>query len=313
MITGTIGFCTDQGLGIQTKAFFEHGLIQKILIQRHGSYENHYDWYTPEQKVNSVEELLDSCDRLIFFETLWDKWHIIPLARARGIKTIFVMHYECSKLPPPYWCDVYVAPSAIDYQLWQPYVKEIHRINIPVEMPFKKRTKAEVFVHNSGHGGLLGRNSTQELLDAMQYVKSPIKLIVRTQNGNYKSNDPRVEIIRGSVPYEQLFSAGDVFILPDKFGGSFLPMQEAAASGMVVLASDRLSNRWLKPECLIPTAGFRKATIAVEFDSAIISPGAIAERIDFWYGKDITRYSLANKAWAEQNSWEKLKPRYEAL
>jgi glycosyltransferase involved in cell wall biosynthesis len=159
-----------------------------------------------------------------------------------------------------------------------------------------------------------GRNGTKELLEAMQYVKSPIKLLVRIQNGSLRSDDPRVEIIHGSVPYETLWTTGDVLIFPEKFGGSFLPMQEAFASGLAVMASDRFpTNSWLPKELLIPVKGYKKERIGAEFDCAILNPKNIAKKIDEIYGTDISKYSKMGKKWAEENSWEKLAPKYKAL
>jgi glycosyltransferase involved in cell wall biosynthesis len=305
-MTGTINYAVASGLGNQTKAFVDHGLIDKILIQPHSTYpvEHHYK---PEQVANSIEELL-KCDRLIFMETVFN-WRIIAEARRRGIKTILITHYECTPDPLPWYPDVLVAPSSTDLE----YFPSAVRINIPVEYPWKLRKRARVFVHNAGHGGLGGRNGTKELLEAMQYVKSPIKLLVRTQNGSLRSDDPRVEIIHGSVPYESLWSVGDVCILPEKFGGSFLPMQEAFASGMPVMASNRDNNHWLPKELLIPVSSYKEDRISTKFQSAIIDPKEIARMLDFWYDKDITEYSKMGKKWAEDNSWEKLKPLYDSL
>ena len=70
-------------------------------------------------------------------------------------------------------------------------------------------------------------------------------------------------------------------------------------------------NTWLPNELLIPVKGYKKETIAVEFDSAIIDPKDIAETIDRWYNKDITKYSLMGKEWGEKNNWSNLKKEYE--
>jgi hypothetical protein len=273
------------------------------------------DWYTDEQKVSSIEELLDVCDRLIFIETPFN-WKIIPMARERGIKVILVSMYECTQYPFPYYPDVLVGCSAIEVEHYKKLgcaIPCVH-INAPVDMKWKLHEKAEVFIHNAGHGGLGGRNGTKELLEAMQYVKSPIKLIVRAQNGGLKSNDARVEIINHSVPYDELWATGDVFIIPEKFGGSFLPMQEAFASGMAVMASDRFpTNDWLPKELLIPVAGYKKERIGAEFDCALLDPKKIAEKIDEWYGKDISKFSLLGKEWGANNSWDVLKLQYEKI
>lgn len=312
-MTGTIAFDCSSGLGIQTKSFIDHGIIDKILVRPHSTYPSE-GWY---EKIASIheDELLDACDKLIFIETPFN-WNIIPRARARGIKTILLAMYECTQYPFPYYPDVLVGCSAMEPEHYKNLgcsIPCIH-INAPVDMKWKLRTKAKVFIHNSGHGGLGGRNGTKELLEAMQYVKSPIKLLVRTQNGSLRSDDPRVEIIHGSIPYEDLWTTGDVLVFPEKFGGSFLPMQEAFASGLAVMASDRFpTNSWLPKELLIPVKGYTKERIGSEFDCAILDPKLIAQKIDEVYGTDISKYSKMGKAWATENSWEKLKPKYEAL
>jgi len=311
-MTGTICYATQSGLGIQAKSFIEHGIIDKIFVYPHSTYKTE-DWYGKE-RVNRIEDLYE-CDKLMFFETPFN-WKVIPEARSRGIKTILLAMYECTQYPFPYYPDVLVGGSEIEVEHYKKLACGIpcHYINVPVEMKWKLRERAEVFIHNAGHGGLGGRNGTKELLEAMKYVKSPIKLKVRSQNLNLKSDDPRVEIFRGDMPYEDLWKDGDILIFPEKFGGSFLPMQEAYASGIPVMASDRFpTNTWLPKELLIDTDGFVKERIGAEFDCAILNPKKIAQKIDEWYGKDITKYSLMGKEWAKNNSWEALKPKYLSL
>lgn len=195
---------------------------------------------------------------------------------------------------------------------------QIKQINIPVDTKIHKwrlRTKACVFIMNAGHGGIGGRNGLKELILSIRFIKSPIKLIIRSQNPIIdKYEDPRVEYVVGDLSYEDLFTVGDVFVYPDKFGGSCLPLQEAFASGMLVMATNRYpSNKWLPNEPLIPIKGYKRERISVEFDSAIVDPKDIAKCIDDWYDKDITEYSLAGKKWAKDNSWDNLKKQYEAI
>lgn len=306
---GIVCYATEQGLGRQAKSFYDNGLIDEVFVWPHPQYDNHYEWYP--NSVVSFTELLRRVDEVWFLETPFD-WKFIIQAREAGVKTVFFAMYECSRNPLPYIPDVIVGGSVMEREYYGEQVKVIN-VPAPKEIKWKLRKKAEVFVHNAGHGGLGGRNGTKELLEAMKYVKSPIKLIVRSQF-QIKSDDPRVEIRVGDFPYETLFDEGDVFIYPDKFGGSCLPLQESHSAGMMVMASDRHpSNTWLPTEPLIPIQGYKKEKITCEFDSAIVDPKVIAETIDAWYGKDITKYSLAGKKWAEDNSWEALKPLYEAL
>jgi hypothetical protein len=245
---------------------------------------------------------------MFYFEEAFD-WKLIPMARNRGIKNVFMPMYECTRQPLPYEPDLILCPSALDLQYFKD--KNAIQVTVPVDVECRERKKAKIFVHNAGNGGLGGRNGTKELLEAMQYVKSPIQLIIRTQESDIKSFDKRVIVEKGTIPKENLFKYGDVFIFPEKFNGLSLPLQEAYASGMLVMSTDRFPmNTWLPKEPLIPVKGYKKERIAVEFDYAIIDPKDIAKKIDEWYGKDITKYSEMGRVWALKNNWETLKNDY---
>lgn len=311
-VTGTICFATESGLGIEARAFITHGVVDKILIAPHARYANYPEWYTQEQRCPDEDALLRDCERLMFFESAFGREALLRKARERGVKLVLMTHYEFTGPVLDGQFDALVAPSDEDLRHYSNAV----RINVPADAAWRQRTRALTFVHNAGHGGVKGRNGTQELLDAMVYVKSPIKLIVRVQPSAHvsvQSNDPRVELRLGTAPSEELFDEGDVFVMPDKFGGSFLPMQEAFASGMLVMASDRENNRWLPNEFLIPVDRYVDDFIRLAFKSAVVTPRAIAAKIDEIYGQDITSVSLAGRTWAEVNSWDALRGAYEAL
>lgn len=310
---GAVVLSTEQGLGYLAKDFYGNGVIDKVLIRPHGSRTNHYDWFSNGKVLDKAnyEWFFEDLDAIVYFEEPFD-WTLIPEARKRGIKNVFVPMYECTRYPFPYEPDVVVCTSDLDLKFYEG--KNTVRLNVPVNVKWKQRTRAKVFVHNAGNGGLGGRNGTKELLEAMQYVKSPIELKIRAQSGQYTSDDHRVSFEFGTIPKEELFSDGDVFIFPEKFNGLSLPLQEAFASGMLVMCGNRFPmNTWLPTEPMIPIDNYKKERIAVEFDSAIYDPKKIAETIDYWYNKDITDFSLVGKAWAHQNSWSELKDKYKKL
>jgi hypothetical protein len=315
MKTGTICYAVESGLGIQAKSFIDHGIIDKILIWPHSTYKPQ-KWYKKSQIASSVDELLDTCDRLFFFETPFD-WSVVRKARERGIKTILMLMYEFTPWPMPYFPDVLVGGSLAEVETCKQlgFKAPCRHINAPVEAKWRQRHYAKVFIHNAGHGGLKGRNGTKELLEAMKYVKSRVKLIVRTQNGGLECDDPRVEIVNHAVPYDELWSVGDMLVFPEKFGGSFLPMQEAFASGMPVMATNRFpTNTWLPWDLLIPTDGFEMVGFGnLQIEFAKLNPKKIAAKIDEWYGQDISAYSLMGKEWAKHNSWEVSGPKFKTL
>ena len=308
-MTGSVVLATEQGLGYLAKAFYDNGIIDKVAIQRHSDRKNHYEWYPNHV---STDELLETCDTLLFFETPFD-WKIIPRAREKGIKIILMPMYECTRYPFPYEPDEVWCPSKLDYDF---YVKNgqtnCKLVQVPVDVKHVIRRKACTFVHNAGNGGLGGRNGTKELIEAMRHVKSPIKLIIRSQIPIKQSDDPRIEYRIGN--FDDIWSEGDVFVFPEKFNGLSLPLQEAFASGMGIMCGARYPmTDWLPNEIMFPVKEYKKERIAVEFDSAVYDPKDIAAKIDEWYGRDITRLSLLGKDFGKKNSWKALKETYEKL
>jgi hypothetical protein len=300
-MTGAVILACEQGLGYMAKDFYDNGVIQKVFIHPHSSRKNHPEWYRPEDRLQNLGQLLE-CDSIVFFENPF-YWKLIPMAREKGVKTVLFPMYECTPYPLFYEPDLILSPSALDKQ----YYPNSIQVTIPVDVKWKQRTKAKVFIHNGGNLGLGGRNGTAEVLEAMQYVKSPIKLIVRSQIALGRIDDPRVEIQVGTVPKDELWSTGDVFLFPEKFNGLSLPLQEAFASGMGIMCGERFPmTEWLPRDLMIPVASYKKEKIAVEFDSAVIHSQAIAKKIDEAYDSDISKLSTLGREWGKKNSWKKL-------
>jgi hypothetical protein len=155
-MTGSIVLATKQGLGVLAKAFYDNGVIDIVKVKEHTSRQNYWDWYP--NRVGNVDDLL-KCDKLIFFETPFDL-DLMKRAKAKGIKIIFVPMYECSNPQIVKMADVIISPSLLD----QKYYEGSRVITIPVDVKWRQRERALVFVHNAGNGGLGGRNGTKELL-----------------------------------------------------------------------------------------------------------------------------------------------------
>ena len=296
-----------------------------MLLVRHSSRKNRWGWYPDD--TPHYTGFQSACyfvvnaklDTLLILETPFD-WKIVDFCKQVGVKTYVMPMYECMprNFPQP---DRFICPSLLDLQHF-PGDRSVH-IPVPVEVEWQQRTQANHFVHNAGNLGLRGRNGTLELLQAMEWVKSPIQLTVRAQPLTFKKllnrvpnvrTDDRITVQLGTIPHEELWNVGDVFIWPEKFNGLSLPLQEARAAGMLVISTDRFPmNEWLPTEPLIPVSRTQRVCISKRcrtFVESTVSPRAIAQKIDEWYGKDITQYSLDGKFWAETMSWDVLSPLY---
>lgn len=329
-VVGTISYSVRSGLGILAREFIKNKVVDRILVIKHPRYEPQ-PYYTKE--AFHEDDFLEGLTTLLLFENAFKRWDLVKKAKDRGIKVVMMQMYEYTPFPLPVPADLFIATSDLDqdtYESLYPGCNQV-RINVPVDVPFSLRKKAEVFIHNAGHGGDGYRNGTPELLQAMTYVKSPIKLLIRAQpdapqmkslfarypriwKGGSLSGDKRIELILRNVPDDELYSKGDVFIFPEKFNGLSLPLQEAYASGMGIMCTYRFPmTRWLPKDMMIPFSQTKTRTIMVPIVEEISSPQEIARTIDEWYGKDISALSFSGKTWAEKNSWSVLKPKYDEV
>ena len=330
MRLGTVAYATTQGLGYLAKSFFDAQIITDVMVFRHphGDRPSHMEWYPPGTIEltkrpfvgEAIERWLDDLDIVLFFETPFD-WQFVKRCKERGVKTAIMPMYEWFLERPPYDFDLYLNPSRLD----QDYFPQGTFIPVPAPQgTWKQRTVAKRFLHNSGNIGSRNHKGTLELMRAMQYVKSPIELTIRSQHTAGLNRlissvpgireDKRVTFVGHEVPYETLFDGFDVLVAPEKYNGLSLPLQEAHAAGLLVSTTDRYpTNTWLPKEPLIPALSFSKARTQpghLEFEECTVDPHTIAAVIDSWYGQDIISYSQAGLEYAQANSFDVLKPRY---
>src|SRR5437667_5212138 len=181
MRIGTIAYATSRGLGHLARDFYKNGVITDVLVVRHNSVPTHDEWYpgAPQTLLRPFDHKLarDFCsemDAMLFFETPFD-WNIIPFCRGRGIRTFLMPMYECT---PIQRCepDRYICPSLLDLQY---FPNNSIFLPIPVDYQWRLRERALTYLHNGGYLGLRGREGTTLLIEAMQFVKSPLKLTLR--------------------------------------------------------------------------------------------------------------------------------------
>lgn len=327
MRIGTVCFAIERGLGYLAKSFYDNGIITDVAVVLHGRIPDQLDWYPEHVRIATrpfcnpeTQAFIRKMDVMLFFETPFD-WDFIKYAKKVGVKTVLMLMYECtpSLITPENKPDLYLCPSLLDMEY---FPNNSVFIPVPVGEPWILRTKAHTFVHNCGYIGLKGRSGTVELLKAVKYIQTPLTLKIRSQDTRLRGmvraagveEDARIQVHVGTLPYADLRTGCDVAVCPEKFNGLSLPLQEARASGMLVMASDRHpANTWLPPEPLIPVCGYRKQRVGrrfLEFDEAQINSRQIASTMDAWYGQDITDYSVAGREWAKTMSWEVLKPKY---
>ena len=320
---GSVVFAANTGLGILAKSFYDNGVVDKVLLYDHPKYGTENDWYKSEDTCKCIASFFEDIDVLLLFEACNlanpGEWSLAAAAKEKGIKVILMPMYESTPYPLPEVVapDKWIYPSKLDELVYTKHGEVGDFVQVPVKVEGRLRKKAKVFVHNAGSNNsqYMDRNGTELLLKALPYVKSPIKLIFRSRDTSWDINDDRVDFRLGDAEYDTMWDEGDVFIFPESYNGLCLPLQEAFAAGMLVMAGDRFPiNTWLPKEPLLAVGEYKKIRNDwQELELSSYNCIELAALIDSWYDKDIESFSRKGLEWAQENSWDKLKPVYERV
>jgi glycosyltransferase involved in cell wall biosynthesis len=208
---------------------------------------------------------------LLTFEIPYN-YDVIRIAKNRGIKTVIQNNWEFTDylknadLPLPdllvnhsYWhLDEQKArwPQITGYCPTPIFTEDYDDIMLGnLDRPDRDEHHLRRFVHIAGRKTYQDRNGTQDLLDAMKLVPKDeeFELVIKSQNADVGPfNDKRITIDRSMpVDEKQLYRGFDVMVMPRKYGGASLPMNEALMAGLPVIMpridpNDKiLPNNWL--------------------------------------------------------------------
>ena len=320
MRLGLIARYDNSGLGTLSWEFARHLRPDKVLLVENGvhqTFPERFSGFDTRRVLTGIQgmtrEWLLDVDVLLSFETFYD-WSLIKDTRKRGVKTALYTMYEMTPERIPLHPDLYLCPSRIDYDV-MPKPKVYLPTPVATDrLRWKERTIATRFIHTASHGGVSGRKGTQKLIDAWSMVTGDVPLTIYTWKP-FTTNDSRISIeVVNFRNYWQVWREGDVLVYPQDYNGISLPVAEAFASGLGVITTDIYPfNEYLPKELLFEHGGAyrtRAAPILMEVDAVKIVPEKIAEKVNEWAGKDISRFSASGRVWAEENSWGKLLPEF---
>lgn len=270
------------GLGIQSRNWVRLLEPHKIVVIDSTPFnhnEQHFEWYEGYtcSVVNGfiqdaqIDQILDDTDVLLTFEIPYN-YNLFKVAKDRGIKTILQNNWEFTDylqrqyLPLPdalvnhsYWNLDYqkkIWPDITEYCPTPLFIEDytsIYRQN------FARGGKRR-FLHVAGRKTHLDRNGTQDLLDAVKLIPADVRfeLVIKAQNADINIigyADPRITIDRRSpVDEKELYRDFDAMILPRRYGGASLPMNEALTAGLPVIMTDIDPNNKILPACWLVQA-----------------------------------------------------------
>lgn len=320
---------SNKGLGIQNWEFYRHIKPFKTVVIDI-SHLNGMKLY-PERFPDAVfhkgfpthqliDEFLKDLDLVFTCETPYDwelGYYLFYRARQLGIKTVqqpnyeFLDYHQRPELPKP---DIFALPSMWHWEDF-PFENKVF-LPVPVDTYKLKRREireAETFLHIAGKPASQDRNGTEIVVEAAKLIPWA-KIIVRSQEKMSLPGIPaNVRFITENVDdYRKLYETGDVLLMPRRYGGLCLPVNEALAKGMPVIMPDiDPNNRWLPKDWLISAEKTGEIIDRTPINVMSITPYDLAQRIyEFATDEKFGLQSLRARRIAEEISWRNLKPVY---
>jgi len=327
MRLGLIARADNSGLGYQTKSYYKHLKPDKTIVidlsPLNGNKQNH-DWYDTEYKIvgipedNQLDYILSDIDVLLTAETAYNL-NLYKRARELGVKTICVENpefYDHQIYPEYELPDLIILPSCWKEDNIRNHAEgqgcKVVQIHHPVdldEFPFRERT-TNIPMHIAGKQASNDRNGTWDYLYAYHdgIVTTQDEDLARHIRSKFRHSTVYTEIDKP----QDIYQYGDILVLPRKYGGNCLPLNEALASGMPVIMTDISPNNNILPKEWLVKANYEgsfEPRTKVDIYSADIQE--LNLKIEHMRNLDIAHESRKAYDIAKTISWGALLPKYQ--
>jgi hypothetical protein len=312
---GIIARSDNTGLGNQTRELVKMLNPSKILLINSSHFngnEQHPEWYsgynvtTTKKGMASKEEayeFLDGLDVVISCEIFYNN-SFVTMAKKRKVKTILQYNYEFldylvnSEVDLP---DVLVAPSVWNFEdVEQRFSDRSKVVHLPpptsVELfsNASKTNKSKIhkkILHIGGKAAVKDRNGTNTVVEMLKYSNADYELVIKSQTPlDIPCDDPRLTIDTSSPDSrESLYEGYDAMILPRRYAGLCLPMNEALLSSLPVFMTNISPNNSILPEeWLLDSIKTDRLMTRTMLDVYEGDAKMLASLIDHYYDSDIT-------------------------
>jgi hypothetical protein len=321
MRLGIIARSDNTGLGNQTKELVDMlspdkvMLINSISFNKNKQYPDRYKEYNCYYvrgfpKTHDINDFLKDLDVVLTCETFYNN-SFVSIARKKGVKTFLQYNYEFLdylQRPDQELPDALIAPSLWGFEaVTEAFGSKSRVIHLPppttpdlfLTAKSNNLTKDHKrLLHIGGKAAHLDRNGTNTVIEMLKYSKSDYELVIKSQSKlDIKINDSRLSIDTNSPDNKQdLYSGFDAMILPRRYAGLCLPMNEALLSGLPVFMTDISPNYTILPKSwLVPSKKIDEFKARTMIDVYEADPEALAKVIDD-YVNDANKIEQKQKA-----------------
>lgn len=327
--------CDPGGLSSITAEVFRHLCPAKtLLLDAHRGPCNDRLYETDESRQQLLYSSFDGAlpgdyadwigsgvDALFSAETFYDE-KVIRAAKANGVRTVMLAMPELAPwattspdrarvLKP----DVLVVPTAWRIET----LPGAGILPVPVARdrlrPTLRREVAHLY-HVTG-AAMLDRNGTDLFLRALPLMEHDVRVTIRSERPITVPpcrHDVIVTQERTANYWEAYPPEIDLLVMPRRYGGLCLPVQEAASLGVpsLVLDADPYAGEpftFTVPTTRSTTANMKGAALGCENPVRVwdASPADLARTLDRLVNSPhLTGASAAANAWAETHAWDSL-------
>lgn len=351
MRLGLIARADNSGLGMQTWEFYRHMKPQKTMVvdisHLNGNRifpERYPDGlfvagFPSNQQIDIFLQDLD----VVFVAEAPYSYYLYERAKQLDVKVAVQYNYEFfdwfihPDWPTP---DMLIAPSQWHYShidLWAQSnnIKHIY-LHCPVNreaVPYRQISQARTFLHVAGRSASHDRNGTKTVIEASGWLQTDAKILIHFQGeqglahqttmttADYRAfaeeygNPDKLTIVTQEFEnYADVYAMGDVLVLPRRYGGNCLPLNEALSAGMPALMTDiDPNNKFLPADWLIPAEKVGQFEPRTIIDIYGAHPKALARAIDNFYEMSELDFAAKNVragTIAASISWPVMEPQY---
>jgi glycosyltransferase involved in cell wall biosynthesis len=144
-------------------------------------------------------------------------------------------------------------------------------------------------LHIGGKVASKDRNGTQTVIDMLRHSKADYELVIRSQSElDINCQDSRLTVEIGNVDSRSsMYDGFDAMVLPRRYAGLCLPMNEALMSGLPVFMTDISPNNQVLPsDWLIPSNKINTLMTRVKLDVYEADARELGKRIDRYVNSD---------------------------
>lgn len=272
MRIGIVARSDNTGLGNQTRELVKMLNPEKILLINSYFFnrnKQNLDWYKDYNCIitegfasnEEVSSFLDGLDVVISCEIFYNP-NFVALAKRKKVKTILQYNYEFldnlinPSLPLP---DILLAPSLWNFdEVVKKFGDKTQVIYLPPPTDHKlfeevkniniNKTHNRI-LHIGGKAAVKDRNGTNTVLEMMKYSTGDYEVVIKSQTElPIKLESSRLKYEVNNVENNvDMYSGFDAVVMPRRYAGLCLPMNEALMASVPVFMTNISPNNQLLP------------------------------------------------------------------